>query len=267
MSLHLRRARDDENMVVVMYGPLVLAGELGTDGMPHTCVHGSQAAHSGDMDPPVPHLLISDKDLSSCVKRVEGDALRFKTIGIGSPNDVTLIPLHAMHHQRYTVYWDTRKGKAGKSLQPAAVTAADLAPGLDYKYYEGMWDKLPDFSKLSAKKSGATQDIDLSPRTKNDGYGIVFSGYLKIEKDGDYYLAITSDDGSALSLAGEQIALNDGTHAMISKDSGPLTLKAGFYPLEVKYFEKIYNEGLKVTIYDGKGGWKRIPRNILFRKK
>jgi DUF1680 family protein len=114
MSLHLHSARDDENMVVVMYGPLTLAGELGTDGMPSTCVHGSQSAYSGDMDPPVPQLLIGDKDLSSCVRRVEGDALRFKTVGIGSPNDVTLIPLHAMHHQRYTVYWDTRKSEAGK---------------------------------------------------------------------------------------------------------------------------------------------------------
>jgi DUF1680 family protein len=267
MGLHLHRARDNEDMVVVMYGPLTLAGELGTDGMPNTCVHGSQSAHSGDMDPPVPRLLIGDKDVSACVKRVAGDVLRFKTVGIGSPNDVTLIPLHAMHHQRYTVYWDTRKGKAAKALEPAAVSASDLAPGLDYSYYEGMWDKLPDFSKLSAKKSGVVQDIDLSSRNRNDGYGIVFSGYLKIEKDGDYYLAVTSDDGSALSLAGEQIVLNDGIHAMISKDSGPLALKAGFYPLEVKFFEKIYNEGLEVTLYDGKGGWKRIPRSMLFRRR
>jgi len=263
----LHRARDNENMVVVMYGPLTLAGELGTDGMPNTCVHASQSAHSGDMDPPVPRLLIGDKELTSCVKRVEGDALRFKTVGIGSPNDVTLIPLHAMHQQRYTVYWDTRKGKAGKTLQPAAVSEADLAPGLDYKYYEGTWDNLPDYSKLSAKKSGVAQDIDLSMRDQNDGYGLVFSGYLKIENDGEYYLAATSDDGSAISLAGEQIVLNDGIHAMISKDSGPLALRAGFYPLEVKYFEKIYNEGLEVSLYDGNGGWKRIPRNMLFRKQ
>jgi len=268
MSLHLHRARDNKDMVVVMYGPLTLAGELGTEGVPSTFVQSSQAAHSGDMDPPVPVLLIGDKDLASCIKRVEGDVLRFKTVGIGSPEDVTLIPLHAMHHQRYTVYWDTRKGAAGVALEPAAnVKAEDLAPGLDYKVYEGAWSKLPDFSKLEVKQSGTTEDIDISKRPRRDNFGIVFSGYLKIENDSECYLAATSDDGSAISLAGEQVVLNDGIHPMMSVDSGPLALKAGFYPLEVKFFEASGGEGLDVTIYDGKGGWKRVPRTMLFRKK
>ena len=105
MSLHLRRARDDENMVVVMYGPLVLAGELGTDGMPHTCVHGSQAAHSGDMDPPVPVLVTELDRPSEWVERIDPGALRFRTKNVGRPHDVALRPLHEMHHQRYTVYW------------------------------------------------------------------------------------------------------------------------------------------------------------------
>jgi hypothetical protein len=162
----------------------------------------------------------------------------------------------------------TNKGEAGIALKPAAgVSAADLAPGLDFKSYEGEWDKLPDFGKLKEKKSGVTQDIDLSKRTRDDNFGIVFSGYLKIEKDGDYCLAAASDDGSSITLAGKQIVLNDGLHAMISVDSGPLALKAGFYPLEVKFFEWLYGEGLEVTLYDGKAGWKRIPRSMLFRKK
>jgi hypothetical protein len=268
MSLHLHRARDNKDMVVVMYGPLTLAGELGTDGVPSTFVQGSQAAHSGEMDPPVPVLLIGDKDLATCIKRVEGDVLRFKTVGIGDPRDVTLIPLHAMHHQRYTVYWDTKKGAAAVALEPAAnVKAEDLAPGLDYKTYEGAWRKLPDFSKLEVKQCGTTEDIDISKRPGRDNFGIVFFGYLKIENDSECYLAATSDDGSAIALAGEQVVLNDGIHAMVSVDSGPLALKAGFYPLEVKFFEASGGEGLNVTIYDGKGGWKRVPRTMLFRKK
>jgi hypothetical protein len=147
------------------------------------------------------------------------------------------------------------------------VKEADLAPGLDYKVYEGKWDKLPDFSTLEAKKSGMTQTIDLSKRTRDDNFGIVFSGYLKVVKDGDYYLAATSDDGSSITLAGKQVVLNDGRHAMISVKSGPLSLKAGFYPLEVKYFEHDFGQGLDVKQYNGEGGWTSIPQNMLFRKK
>ena len=33
MNLHLYRARDDENLGVVLFGPMVLAGELGIEGM------------------------------------------------------------------------------------------------------------------------------------------------------------------------------------------------------------------------------------------
>ena len=46
MSLHLRPARDKKNLTTIMYGPIVLAGELGTKGMPSD-VSSSQAAHSG----------------------------------------------------------------------------------------------------------------------------------------------------------------------------------------------------------------------------
>jgi hypothetical protein len=90
-----------------MYGPVVLAGELGTKGMPND-VCASQSAHSGALDPPVPVLLVeADQDPSSWLKRVPGETLRFQTVGVGKPNDVTLIPVADLHHQRYTVYWET----------------------------------------------------------------------------------------------------------------------------------------------------------------
>jgi hypothetical protein len=192
MSLHLRPARDKENLITIMYGPVVLAGEFGTQGMPND-VSPSQSAHSGAMDPPVPVLLVdADKDPSSWVKRVPGETLRFKTVGAGKPNDVTLIPLADLHHQRYTVYWETMAPgdwQPAPSLKPEEIAESELTPGLDYRYFEGAWVNLPDFSKLEVKKTGTVENFGLSVQGQRDNFGIVFSGYLKIAEKGEYIFA------------------------------------------------------------------------------
>ncbi len=105
MIPHLYCARDDENLAVVFYGPLVLAGELGTDGVPEDLTCGDNRRYSGDPVPTVPVFVTESADPAAWLDRIDGDGLRFRTRGIGKPNDVSLIPLHEMHHQRYTVYW------------------------------------------------------------------------------------------------------------------------------------------------------------------
>ena len=271
MSLHLRPARDKKDMVTIMYGPLVLAGELGVKGMPKD-VCSSQAAHSGDMDPPVPVLLVDvDKAPSSWIKRAPGETLRFKTVGAGKPKDVTLIPICDLHHQRYAVYWKTMAPgdwKPAASLKPEKIAENKLASGLDYKYFKGAWTKLPDFSKLKVEKSGAVEDFGLSIKDQRDNFGIVFSGYLKIAEKGEYIFAIRSDDGTRLTLSGKKIILNDGIHDMIASPSQPVSLSPGFYPLELEYFEGSGGEGLVIYTYSPvNSSWSRIPKSMLYRRK
>jgi DUF1680 family protein len=271
MSLHLRPARDKEDLITIMYGPVVLAGELGTRGMPND-ISSSQAAHSGAMDPPVPVLLVdAGKDPSSWVKRVPGETLRFKTVGAGKPKDVTLIPLADLHHQRYTVYWETMAHgdwQPAASLKPEKIAESELSPGLDYKYFEGAWINLPDFNKLEIAKTGTVENFDLSIRNQNDNFGIVFSGYLEIVEKGEYIFATRSDDGTRFTLAGEELVLNDGIHPMISVVSQPALLSPGFYPLELEFFEGGGGEGLEISTYSpADGSWSRIPKSMLYRRK
>jgi DUF1680 family protein len=271
MSLHLRPARDKESLITLMYGPVVLAGELGTRGMPND-VSSSQAAHSGAMDPPVPVLLVdANKDPSSWLKRIPGETLRFKTIGVGKPNDVTLIPLADLHHQRYTVYWETMAPgdwQPAPSLNPERIAESELAPGLDYTYFEGAWVNLPDFGKLQVKKTGTVENFALSIQEQRDNFGIVFRGYLKIAEKGEYIFATRSDDGTRFTLAGEALVLNDGIHGMISVPSQPVLLSPGFYPLELEFFEGGGGEGLEISTYSpADGSWSRIPKSMLYRHK
>jgi len=256
-----------KSFVVVMYGPLVLAGELGREGIPENLVCAGNTSHANNMAPPVPVLVGASDNPSDWIKPVEGEPLRFRTSRVGKPNDVSLIPLGNLHHQRYTVYWKTMSDAEWKdrpSLKPAAVSEGDLSAGLAYKYYEGSWDKLPEFDKLTPVKTGVADNIGLSPKQRNDNYGLVFSGYLKIAKAADYRFAVKSDDGSRLWLGGQRIIDHDGTHPMTAKYGLTLSLEPGYYPIKLEYFEQIYNEGLEVLWYAGAGkGWQRIPNEML----
>ena len=271
MRVHLRPSRDKASLVTLMYGPLVLAGELGTQGMPND-VSSSQAAHSGAMDPPVPVLLVdATKDPASWVKRVPGKQLRFKTVGVGRPKDVTLIPLGELHHQRYAVYWETMAPgdwQPASSLKPDKIAQSELTPGLDYTYFEGAWLKLPDFATLESVKTGTLENFDLSIREQNDNFGIIFSGFLKVDEKGEYIFATRSDDGTRLTLAGEELVLNDGIHGMVSVTSQPVLLSPGFYPLELEFFEGGGGEALEVHSYSpAHGSWSRVPKSMLYRRK
>jgi DUF1680 family protein len=90
MSLHTESMPDDKKKIAILYGPVVLAGDL-----------GPQAPA-----PRVPVLITDGKDVSEWAKPVESGKLRFQTVGAGKPNDFTLIPFYQMHHQHYSVYFD-----------------------------------------------------------------------------------------------------------------------------------------------------------------
>lgn len=95
MKLRLEAMPDNPRRAAVLYGPIVLAGELGTEDDP--------AARRFDF---VPVLIDAARDPASWLKPVAGESLTFRTDGVGQPRDVKLFPFYRMHNKRYTVYWD-----------------------------------------------------------------------------------------------------------------------------------------------------------------
>ena len=138
--------------------------------------------------------------------------------------------------------------------------------GLAYKYYEGNWNKLPDFKAISPKRSGTVDNVTLEPRKKNDYFAFKFDGYIKISKAGNYTFYTNSDDGSKLFINGRQIVNNDGQHSKMER-SGKVKLSAGLHAISITYFEKKGGETLDIK-YAGPGLTKRaIPNNALFKSK
>jgi len=89
------------------FGPLLLAGDLGTNNLPAPIAYARDQCQYCDFpDPKVPVLVMDDRPLENWLKPVAREPLTFRTANSGRPADVTLRPFYQLHYQRYTVYWD-----------------------------------------------------------------------------------------------------------------------------------------------------------------
>jgi alpha-L-fucosidase len=143
-----------------------------------------------------------------------------------------------------------------KTAPRPAVPEPKNAPGLTIAYFEGAWSALPDFASLQPKSRGVQTGIDLSAHKGAERYGVEFSGFVRVPKDGVYAFFTESDDGSRLWIGDTLVVDNDGTHGMAEK-RGLIALAAGWHPLRVGYFNGTGDQGLKVS-FEGPGLAKQI---------
>jgi hypothetical protein len=105
MALHLRPMIGDPNTVSLLYGPVVLAGAMGRDGMPADDHARLQLQFDTVASPPAPVLVSAKDDPVEWLKPVDGKPLTFKSTGTLKPGDLELVPFYQLHHQRYTLYF------------------------------------------------------------------------------------------------------------------------------------------------------------------
>jgi hypothetical protein len=93
-TLRAEPVPDNPHRMALMWGPLVLAGDLGPENPP-----------GGRPDVPV---LVSEDFLnpSAWLKPVDGKPGCFRTQGVGRDRDVDFVPFYRLHRRAYAVYWD-----------------------------------------------------------------------------------------------------------------------------------------------------------------
>jgi uncharacterized protein len=93
---------DNPNRVALMWGPLVLAGDLGPIQRRH------RADEEEDPIPPksVPALVAAGRPIESWLKPVPGKPATFRTEGVGRDRDVELVPFYELQRRTYSAYWD-----------------------------------------------------------------------------------------------------------------------------------------------------------------
>jgi DUF1680 family protein len=144
-ALHLEILPDNPERAAIMWGPLVLAGDLGP--IPSRRPRGERGQAEAVPQTPSPARLTSpvlvtaEKSVGRWVKPLEGRPGDFRTSGAGRDRDVDLVPFYRLQRRIYTVYWDLmtpesrdRKAAAMKAAEDArkkleAATVAFVQPG------------------------------------------------------------------------------------------------------------------------------------------
>ena len=117
-----------------------------------------------------------------------------------------------------------------------AVDAPGLQPGLDYRYYEGNWQSIPNLAQLTPAKQGRVNTIsDSATQGRTKSYAFSFTGYLKVPETGIYAFRLRTCDGSRLTIGSQVVAENDGIHTAITHLSHAF-LEKGLHRFQLDYF-------------------------------
>ena len=107
MTVRAEAAPDDREKVAFLYGPVVLAGDLGRVPESQTFPFAiDQADNFRQPTADVPVLVTNVRSAEKLVKRVSSKDLLFGCVGVGQPRDVVLRPFNEIFYDYYNVYWD-----------------------------------------------------------------------------------------------------------------------------------------------------------------
>jgi autotransporter-associated beta strand protein len=129
---------------------------------------------------------------------------------------------------------------------------------------------------FGADRHGGVPNASVRPPGYQDNYTVEYRGKLKIEADGIYSFATTSDDGSALWIDPGDVSTanplyataavqNSYSQPMTTRNSGQISLTAGYHDFIVRFYEGGSGNGLQVQ-WDPTGGttWAAIPGENYF---
>jgi len=130
--LHIEGLADNARRAALMWGPLVLAGDLGPE-------RRGESKES-------PSLVTADKPLTEWLQPERDNLGVFRTVGVGrdtngQASEVEFVPFYRLHRRTYSVYWDLDtneswtkkieelKVERARQAKLEAATVAFIAPG------------------------------------------------------------------------------------------------------------------------------------------
>lgn len=103
MALHRESMADDHSLAAFLYGPIVLAGRLGNQGLTPDLVIGPEGPElSKAPSLPIPDFSAANKQLDDWIKPGDQPGT-FQTTG--QKTNVTLAPFYQLNQERYSLYW------------------------------------------------------------------------------------------------------------------------------------------------------------------
>jgi parallel beta-helix repeat protein len=135
---------------------------------------------------------------------------------------------------------------------------------LNYTYYEGTFNKIPNFNSINPSKAGSANNVDIAVRNRDINYSVLWTGNMYITVEGDYTFETNSDDGSLFVLANKSnnqtvTVDNDGLHGTQVR-SAKIHLTPGTYPVAIGYIQQGGGQTMEVYYSSNTGiARQRIP--------
>ena len=204
MSLRIEALPDNPKVVAFLYGPTLLAGDLGREGLTPTVRYGPSSPPVRRMTmPAVPGIVGDARTVLASVKPVSGSPLAFilpvriPRIRSGRisktdirPDRMTLVPFYRASDIRYTAYWNLYTEAEWRAREKTAAAAA--------LRQRGMAARTIDLVDLGTPASEKAHDYQASHATQPD-----FDGRLGREAAGDgwFSYALKARPDAPLDLA------------------------------------------------------------------
>jgi DUF1680 family protein len=95
-TLRLEPLSDNPRRVAILWGPLVLAGDLGPE----------EGRRRGGDHGEVPVFVGAERPVADWLKLLRDKPGCFRTDGVGKDRDVDFVPFYRLHRRTYAIYWD-----------------------------------------------------------------------------------------------------------------------------------------------------------------
>jgi uncharacterized protein len=243
---------DNPNRTAIMWGPLVLAGDLGPE------LDRRRSRQAGGEPPappaPAPALITAEQNVDRWLKPVPGKSGVFRTANVGLKEDIDFAPFYEMPRRRYAIYWDvfTPTDWANKS-------AAYQAEEEGEKKLQAATIGFAQPGQMQSERDFAEKDEDSAPVQLNGRYGRQgtnwFSYDLPVDAASPAILIVTYSNDARGRKGGFDV-LVDGTKV------GEQTMERRTPEQDVRFFDVKYPLPLdmvkgkqKVTVrFQAKGG-------------
>ncbi len=144
-----------------------------------------------------------------------------------------------------------------------APVKANVSAGLNYSYYELTARSVAMLDTARVVKSGVVNAVGRRGDERAENYGVRLAGFIRVPSDGLYEFALTSDDGSTLTVADRVVVDNDGYHGAEEK-MGMIALGGGLHPFVLRYAQATGGAELSLRVRRDGGEWREVPGDWLF---
>lgn len=112
-----------------------------------------------------------------------------------------------------------------------------------------------DFKKLSDLRASKAKNVEeekgglisIKHADRKEKFGLVWTGWLAVPKDGKYTFAYDTDDGGAVSINGKEIITRDRIGPAGSPTKKAVELKKGRAEIKIEYFEYTGQESVALS--------------------